>query len=85
MKILAALLAVSAFAADIPRTWEKSAVEAMELPLAKREFSPAHLSEASVYTFDILSISSSVANQTPGLGAPDLVTNRHDAVVREVH
>jgi mono/diheme cytochrome c family protein len=49
MRILAALFAVSAFAADIPRTWEKSAVETLELPLAKREFSPTHIDEASYY------------------------------------
>jgi len=50
MKTLAAaLLAVSAFAADIPRTWEKFAVETLELPLAKREFSPTHIDEATYY------------------------------------
>ena len=50
MKTLAAaLLAVSAFAADIPRTWEKSAVETLELPLAKREFSPTHIDEVTYY------------------------------------
>ena len=50
MKTLAAaLLAVSAFAADIPRTWEKSAVETLELLLAKREFSPTHIDEATYY------------------------------------
>src|SRR3954452_13452670 len=50
MKTLAAaLLAVSAFAADIPRTWEKSAVETLELPLANREFSPTHIDEDAYY------------------------------------
>ncbi len=51
MKILAValVLAVSAFAADIPRTWEKSRVESLELPLAKPEFSPVHLDEAAYY------------------------------------
>lgn len=49
MKIFVALLAVSVFAADIPRTWEQSAVETLELPLAKPEFSPIHLDEATYY------------------------------------
>jgi hypothetical protein len=49
MKLLTALLAVSALAADIPRTWEKSAVDTMELPLANREFSPSHIDEAAYY------------------------------------
>jgi mono/diheme cytochrome c family protein len=53
MKILAALFAAffagPAFAADIPRTWEKSAVETLELPLAKPEFSPVHIDEAAYY------------------------------------
>ena len=42
-------MAWPAFAADIPRTWEKSAVEALELPLAKPEYSPVHLDEAAYY------------------------------------
>jgi len=49
MKIPVVLLAWSAFAADIPRTWEKSAVETLELPLANREFSPIHIDEAAYY------------------------------------
>lgn len=51
MKVFAAILAVaaSAFAADIPRTWEKSRIETLELPLAKPEFSPVHLDEAAYY------------------------------------
>src|SRR4051812_15081471 len=49
MRILLALLASSAFAADIPRAWEKSAVETLELPLANREFSPVHIDEVAYY------------------------------------
>jgi hypothetical protein len=49
MKTLAAFLAFSAIAADIPRTWEQSAVDTLELPLAVREFSPAHIDEAGYY------------------------------------
>jgi mono/diheme cytochrome c family protein len=49
VKFLAALLAVSAFAADVPRTWEKSAVETLELPLVDRNYSPVHLDEAAYY------------------------------------
>ena len=40
VKFLAALLAVSAFAADVPRTWEKSAVETLELPPGGPELFP---------------------------------------------
>jgi mono/diheme cytochrome c family protein len=50
--LLAAFLAASvlpAFAADIPRVWEKSAVESLELPLASRENSPVHIDEAGYY------------------------------------
>lgn len=49
LKTLAAFLAISAFAADIPRTWEQSAVDSLELPLAIREFSPVHIDEAAYY------------------------------------
>jgi mono/diheme cytochrome c family protein len=49
MKYLAAFLALSAWAADIPRTWEKSAVETLELPLANPRYSPVHIDEAAYY------------------------------------
>jgi len=49
MKILAAFLAVSAIGADIPRTWQQSAVDTLELPLAAAKFSPVHIDEASYY------------------------------------
>ena len=49
IRLFAPLLACSLFAADIPRTWEKSAVDTLELPLAKREFSPLHIDEAAYY------------------------------------
>jgi hypothetical protein len=49
VKYLAFLLAVSAFAADIPRTWERSAVETLELPLAVSAYSPVHIDEAAYY------------------------------------
>jgi hypothetical protein len=49
VKFLATLLAVSAFAADVPRTWEKSAVETLELPLVNRNYSPVHLDDVAYY------------------------------------
>ena len=51
MKVFAITLAVavSMFAADVPRTWEKSRIETLALPIAKPEFSPVHLDEATYY------------------------------------
>src|SRR6185312_3705932 len=51
MKVFAAFLAALAIAlaADIPRTWEKSAIQSLELPLANKEYSPVHIDEASYY------------------------------------
>jgi hypothetical protein len=52
MKVFAVIFAfaLTLFAADIPRTWEKSRVETLELPLAKADFSPVHLDEAAYYS-----------------------------------
>jgi len=66
MKTLAAFLALSAFAADIPRTWEQSAVDTMELPLAVREFSPVHIDEAAYYRIPERVIYKSYAVYAPG-------------------
>jgi len=44
-----ALLVWCALAADIPRTWDQSAVETLELPLANPEHSPVHIDEAAYY------------------------------------
>src|SRR5450432_1356247 len=66
MKILVAFLAVSALATDIPRTWEKSAVETLELPLAKPEFSPAHIDEAAYYRIPERVIYKSYKVYSPG-------------------
>src|ERR1700682_1763571 len=49
MKPLAIFLAIFAFTPGIPRTWEKTAVDAMELPLANGQFSPIHIDEAAYY------------------------------------
>src|ERR1700688_691469 len=49
MKPLAIFLAMLAFTAGVPRTWEKTAVDAMELPLANGQFSPIHIDEAAYY------------------------------------
>jgi hypothetical protein len=43
------LLAWCALAAEIPRTWDQSSVETLELPLANREHSPVHIDEAAYY------------------------------------
>src|SRR5580658_9485451 len=66
MKFLTALLAVSALAADIPRTWEKSAVDTLELPLANREFSPSHIEEAAYYRIPERVIYKSYTVYAPG-------------------
>ena len=49
IKVLALVLAAGAFAVDIPRTWDKAAVDTLELPLANREFSPIHIDEIAYY------------------------------------
>jgi hypothetical protein len=49
MRFLAAFLTVSAFAAEIPRTWQQSAMGTLEVPLAVRQFSPVHLEEDAYY------------------------------------
>ena len=43
------LVAAAAFQPDIPRTWTDAAVAALEVPLARAEFSPQHISEADYY------------------------------------
>jgi hypothetical protein len=49
MKLLAVFLGVIAFTPEIPRTWEKAALDTMELPLANAQFSPIHIDEAAYY------------------------------------
>lgn len=50
IRIVTALVVTApAFAADVPRTWERSAMETLELPLARREYSPVHIEEAAYY------------------------------------
>jgi Di-haem oxidoreductase, putative peroxidase len=49
MKLLAVFLVMFALAPDIPRTWEKTAVETMELPLANRQILVTHIDEAAYY------------------------------------
>jgi hypothetical protein len=44
-----ALLAWCALAAEVPRTWEQSAVDKLELPLVNPEHSPVHIDEATYY------------------------------------
>lgn len=49
LKVILPLLALPLLAADVPRVWEKAAVESLEVPLAKPEFSPIHIDEATYY------------------------------------
>jgi hypothetical protein len=46
---LAVVLAMFINTPEIPRTWERSAVDAMELPLANAQFSPVHIDQAAYY------------------------------------
>jgi Di-haem oxidoreductase, putative peroxidase len=49
LKSVGLLLAAVAFAMNVPRVWDKAAVDSLELPLANREFSPTHIDEAAYY------------------------------------
>lgn len=49
MQVFSLLLAAAAFHPDIPRTWTDSAVAALEVPLAKPNYSPVHISEKAYY------------------------------------
>ena len=49
MRALLLLLAVSAFSAEIPRTWVDAKVATLEVPLANAEASSHHISEADYY------------------------------------
>jgi hypothetical protein len=79
MKTLAAFLAFSAFAADIPRAWEQSAVETLELPLAQPEFSPVHIDEATYYR-----IPERVIYKSYPVYAPGRVPQRYDEWLKTV-
>ncbi|MEP6716366.1 MAG: di-heme oxidoredictase family protein [Terriglobia bacterium] len=43
------LVAVVSASAQVPRTWTQSAVDSLELPLARAEFSPVHIGEDGYY------------------------------------
>ena len=50
MKLPALFLAVAfALTPHVPRTWEKSSLDTLELPLANRQYSPLHIDEAAYY------------------------------------
>jgi hypothetical protein len=49
IKLFAILVAVLLFAPQIPRTWDKTKVDSLELPLANPQFSPIHIDEAAYY------------------------------------
>ena len=49
MKAVSLWFLFSAFAADIPRTWDNTAIESLQLPLATREFYPSHISAEEYY------------------------------------
>ena len=83
MKTLARFLVFSAFAADIPRVWERSAVETLELPLAVREFSPSHIDETAYYSIPERVIYKSYPVYAPGRG-PEGYAERLRTVEPEV-
>src|SRR5271170_6281950 len=66
IKVLALILAAVAFAAGIPRTWEKAAVDTLELPLANGESSPTHIDEAAYYRISERVIYKSYPVYAPG-------------------
>jgi mono/diheme cytochrome c family protein len=68
MKTLVAFVAFSAFAADIPRVWEQSAIDTLELPLAIRDFSPLHIGEDAYYRIPERVIYKSYPVYAPGRG-----------------
>jgi hypothetical protein len=49
MKALTVLLAVSLFTPKIPKTWNDPDVTTLEVPLAKPNYSPTHISEQTYY------------------------------------
>jgi len=66
MKLLAVFLVMFALAPDIPRTWEKTAVETMELPLANRQILVTHIDEAAYYRIPERVIYKSYSVYAPG-------------------
>jgi hypothetical protein len=53
---LALLLAQAVFQPEIPRTWAKEAIAALEVPLADPRFSPVHIPEAEYYQIPVRTI-----------------------------
>jgi hypothetical protein len=49
MRFLALSLVLFIVTPQIPRTREKTAVDSMDLPLAKPQFSPVHIDESAYY------------------------------------
>jgi hypothetical protein len=49
IRALGLVLVVTAAAPDVPRTWEKTSVDTLEIPLANREYSPIHIDESAYY------------------------------------
>ena len=71
MKSIVLLLAVIAFATDIPRTWETTAVDSMELPLANRQFSPVHIDKLHTTVFPSASYTSPIPFMRLGVSQRD--------------
>ena len=49
VKSLGLLLAAVAFAMNVPRVWDKAAVDSLELPLVEPKVFPTHIDEAAYY------------------------------------
>ena len=62
------LLAVCAYAADIPKTWDNAAIASFELPLVVREYSPVHVLADFYYQIPVRSIYRSYPIYVPGRG-----------------
>jgi hypothetical protein len=60
------LIVVFALAPDVPRAWDKDAVDTLELPLANRRFSPVHIDEADYYSIPERVIYKSYPVYAPG-------------------
>src|SRR5436190_19589706 len=62
------LLAVCAYAADIPKTWDNAAIASFELPLVVREYSPVHVLADFYYQVPVRAIYKSYPIYAPGRG-----------------
>ena len=56
VRIFTLLLAATAIHSEVPRTWTDSAVSVLEVPLAKPNISPIHISEKDYYQLPVRTI-----------------------------